>query len=228
MPPYAAEATVEFAGRAARSRARGAARHQSVTDPIVISASEPIAGVTYLGAVTDSQLWALYRSAEALVFPSVYEGFGLPILEAMAAGTPVIALPPLRRRYLRWEATPVLYRPGGTSTYGPRLRALEQVATDRELRDELRLRGPLHAAQFRWETTARLTVDAYRSTVFQPSARSLRARRQLRDVLSSWASVGEYRVAAAPSTVFPRRRIRHKPVAIDRSSRRRILRTCAH
>jgi glycosyltransferase involved in cell wall biosynthesis len=160
-------------------------------------ASEPIAGVTYLGAVTDSQLWALYRSTEALVFPSVYEGFGLPILEAMAAGTPVIALPLSSVPEVGGDT--VLYT-DGTSPMDL-VRALEQVATDHELREELRRRGPLHAAQFRWETTARLTVDAYRSAVFQPSARSLRARRQLRDVLLSWASVGEYRVASLSTEV---------------------------
>ena len=153
-------------------------------------ASGPIAGVTYLGAVTDSQLWALYRSAEALVFPSVYEGFGLPILEAMSAGTPVIALPLSSVPEVGGDA--VLYA-DGTSPLDL-VRALELLATDHELRNELRRRGPIHAAQFRWETTARLTVDAYRSTIFRPSPRSLRARRQLRDVLSTWASVGEYRV----------------------------------
>ena len=79
-------------------------------------ASDPPAGVTYLGPTTDRQLRALYRSAEALVFPSVYEGFGLPILEAMAAGTPVIALPFSSVPELGGDA--VLYA-DGTSPAGP-------------------------------------------------------------------------------------------------------------
>jgi glycosyltransferase involved in cell wall biosynthesis len=144
---------------------------------------DPPPGITYLGAVTDSQLRALYRGAEALVFPSVYEGFGLPILEAMAVGTPVIALPLSSVPEVGGDA--VLYA-NGTSPLDL-VHALEKLATDRELRDELRHRGPLQAAQFRWDRTARLTVAAYRSTIFQPSERSLRARRLLRDVLSSWA-----------------------------------------
>ena len=50
-------------------------------------------GITFLGPVTSDQLRILYQNAEALVFPSLYEGFGLPPLEAMAAGTPVICMP---------------------------------------------------------------------------------------------------------------------------------------
>jgi glycosyltransferase involved in cell wall biosynthesis len=160
-------------------------------------AAGPIAGVTYLGSVTDSQLWALYRSAEALVFPSVYEGFGLPILEAMAAGTPVIALPLSSVPEVGGNA--VLYADGTSPLH--LVRALEQLATDRELRDDLRRRGPLHAAQFRWERTARLTLAAYRSTVFHPSERSLRARRLLRDVLTNWASACGYSAPAEPTTL---------------------------
>ena len=50
-------------------------------------------GVTFLGPVSADELRVLYHHAEALVYPSLYEGFGLPPLEAMAAGTPVIAMP---------------------------------------------------------------------------------------------------------------------------------------
>ena len=93
--------------------------------------------MTYVRTVTDEQLQALYRSAEALVFPSVYEGFGLPILEAMAVGTPVIALPLSSVPEVGGDA--VLYA-DGTSPLDL-VRAMEQLATDRSLRDELRHRG---------------------------------------------------------------------------------------
>ena len=129
--------------------------------------SEPPAGVTYLGRVTHRQLYTLYRSAEALVFPSACEGFALPILEAMAAGTPVIALPLSSIPELGGDA--ILYADGAS----PRdlALALEQIAMDQSLRDELRRRGPLRAAQFRWEQTARLTAAAYRSAVsIRPNA----------------------------------------------------------
>ena len=58
-------------------------------------------------------------------------------------------------------------------------RAMESVATDPALRDELRDRGLKRVEQFRWEQTARATVDVYRSAVFRPSQRSLQARRLL-------------------------------------------------
>ena len=88
----------------------------------------------------------------------------------MSAGTPVIALALSSVPEVGGDA--VLYA-DGTSPLDL-VRALELLATDHELRNDLRRRGPLHAAQFRWETTARLTVDAYRSTIFRPSVRSLR------------------------------------------------------
>ena len=59
----------------------------------VWSRSISINGVTFLGPVSATDLRVLYQNAEALVYPSLYEGFGLPPLEAMAAGTPVIAMP---------------------------------------------------------------------------------------------------------------------------------------
>ena len=103
--------------------------------------------------MNDSQLLALYRSAEALVFASVYEGFGLPILEAMAAGTPVVALPLSSVPEVGGDA--VLYADGTSAL--DLARALERVATDRALRRAARPRaapggqvplgayGPAHA-----------------------------------------------------------------------------------
>ncbi len=149
-------------------------------------AADPLPGVTYLGAVSDRRLRALYRSAEAFIFTSVYEGFGLPILEAMAAGTPVIALPISSVPEVGGDA--VLYADGTAPL--DLVRALERLATDQSLRDELRQRGRLRATEFQWERTARLTLAAYRSTVFQPPERSLRARRLLLDVVSKWADGG--------------------------------------
>ena len=146
--------------------------------------TESFDGVMYLGAVSNSQLLALYHFAEALVFPSVYEGFGLPILEAMVAGTPVIALPISSVPEVGGDA--VLY-PGGTSSVHL-ADAMERLVTDHSLRDELRERGLRQAARFRWEQTARLTLAAYRSAVVEPSERSLRARRQLHEVIAAWAA----------------------------------------
>ncbi|MGO9508076.1 MAG: glycosyltransferase, partial [Mycobacterium sp.] len=92
--------------------------------------AKPPAGVIYLGAVTDDQLRALYHAAVALVFPSVYEGFGLPILEAMAAGTPVLAMPISSVPEVGGDG--VLY-PDGLSI-ADLARAIERLATDEALR----------------------------------------------------------------------------------------------
>jgi glycosyltransferase involved in cell wall biosynthesis len=146
--------------------------------------SKPLAeGITFLGPVTSVQLKVLYQDAEALVFPSLYEGFGLPPLEAMAAGTPVIAMP--------ISAVPEV---GGDSVLYPDslspvdlARAMETVATNQYLRNDLRERGIRRAEQFRWENTARATLDVYRSAVMSPTPRSLQMRRNLREGISRWS-----------------------------------------
>jgi glycosyltransferase involved in cell wall biosynthesis len=146
--------------------------------------SNPLAqGLTILGPVSRDELRVLYQQAVALVFPSLYEGFGLPPLEAMAARTPVIAM--------RISALPevggdcVLY-PDGLST-GDLARAMESLATDHERCQELRERGLRRVEQFRWENTARATLEAYRSAVLRPSSRSLHVRRHLRQGIIRWA-----------------------------------------
>ena len=64
---------------------------------------------------------------------------------------------------------------------------MESVATDPALRDLLRDRGTKRIEQFRWDQTARATVEVYRSAVFRPSQRSLQARRLLRDAIVRWS-----------------------------------------
>ena len=118
--------------------------------------SDPMGqGVTFLGPVTRDQLRVLYQDALALVFPSLYEGFGLPPLEAMAAGTPVIAMPISSLPEVAGDG--VLY-PGGLASKDL-ARAMESVVCDEGLRDELRERGLRRVEQFRWENTARATVE---------------------------------------------------------------------
>ena len=90
----------------------------------------------FLGPVAAHQLRVLYRRAEALVFASLYEGFGLPPLEAMAAGTPVIAMPCSAMPEVGGDG--VLYCEGLSAA--ALSRAMERVAADERLRDELRQR----------------------------------------------------------------------------------------
>ncbi len=141
------------------------------------------AGITFLGPVSREQLRVLYQRALALVFPSLYEGFGLPPLEAMAAGTPVIAMPISAVPEVGGDA--VLYAEG--LSVKSLAQAMESVAKEPALRDLLRDRGKQRLERFRWDQTARATVEVYRSAVFRPSQRSMQARRLLRDAIVRWA-----------------------------------------
>src|SRR5262249_30584289 len=105
------------------------------------------AGVIYCGSVAPEELASPYQCAEALVSPSVYEGFALPLLEAMALGTPVIALPIASIPEVGGDA--ILYAAG----MAPHnlAEALRRICDDRALRDDLTARGQARAAAFRWE-----------------------------------------------------------------------------
>ena len=106
----------------------------------------------HLGAVPDALLPGLYAGAEAFALPSLYEGFGLPVLEAMSCGTPVVAA----------DTTALPGTAGGAA----RLVAPEQMAEaltallgDDDERQRLRAAGVARAAEFTWDRTAR-EVDA--------------------------------------------------------------------
>ena len=145
--------------------------------------SQPLPdGVYYLGPISSEKLRVLYQHAEAMVYPSLYEGFGLPPLEAMAGGTPVIAMPVSSVPEVCGDCA--LY-PDGHSPMAL-ARAMEQIASDEELRGDLQDRGRTRVELFRWERTARQTYDSYRRAVLHPSARSLDMRRRLLPSILSW------------------------------------------
>ena len=121
-------------------------------------------GLTYLGPVSPDELRVLYQNAEALVFPSLYEGFGLPPLEAMAAGTPVVAMPFSSIPEVGGDA--VLYTEG--LSIANLAQAMERLAASDALQADLRDRGLKRAEQFRWENTARAVFETYRSAVHAP------------------------------------------------------------
>jgi glycosyltransferase involved in cell wall biosynthesis len=164
-------------------------------------------GVVFVGAVADEDLRRLYRGAEAFVFPSVYEGFGMPLLEAMAAGTPVVAM--------RISSVPevgeggVLYADGFSAA--SLAKAMLRVCTDVKLRDRLIASGADRATAFRWRRTAAATIEVYKSVVLRPSERSVLARRHLAQALPGYvAQVGT--ADAISSTQYEEliRRIRRK------------------
>ena len=99
----------------------------------------------------------LLHGALALVFPSVYEGFGLPVLEAMAAGCPVVTTHATSLKEVAGDAA-LITSPGDVDSLRDALRA---IANDGRLGDELRAKGLPHAARFSWKTTALATVDCY-------------------------------------------------------------------
>jgi glycosyltransferase involved in cell wall biosynthesis len=109
------------------------------------------------GFVPDEMLPAIYSAAEVLAFPSLYEGFGLPILEAMACGTPVVAsrascLPEVAEgAALMVEPTNV----DGLST------ALEQLLTDPEQRARLIDQGRRRAGKYTWRAAAERLLEVY-------------------------------------------------------------------
>ena len=115
--------------------------------------------VCFPGFIDDDDLPAVYRGAELVVFPSLYEGFGLPLLEAMACGVPVVTS--------NTSAMPEVA--GGAALLVDPLDVDEMAVTiarvlrDEPLRERLRREGIARARQFTWETAARRTLDAYAS-----------------------------------------------------------------
>ena len=113
--------------------------------------------VVFPGYVPDEDLPALYSLAEAFVYPSLYEGFGLPPLEAMACGTPVVCSEASSLPEVVGDAG-LLVRPADVEGLAE---ALGQVLVDAKLREELSWRGRRRASQFSWERTARATRQIY-------------------------------------------------------------------
>jgi glycosyltransferase involved in cell wall biosynthesis len=137
---------------------------QAVSLPLVVAGPEKEpdlarrlrdGGADVRGFVDKPELARLYREAAALILPSRFEGFGLPVLEAMACGTPVVA-----------AAEPALREVGGDAAVyaesGDYETAVRRALAERE---QLVAAGLERARQFSWAETARLTVEAYRKAL---------------------------------------------------------------
>ncbi|HEX7085514.1 MAG TPA: glycosyltransferase family 1 protein [Vicinamibacterales bacterium] len=107
--------------------------------------------VRFLGFLPDHMLPIVYRLASVFVFPSLYEGFGLPPLEAMASGTPVVTSNVTSLPEVTGDAA-ILVDPLSAEAIADGIR---RVLTDRELADTLRSRGVARAREFSWERVAR-------------------------------------------------------------------------
>ncbi len=114
--------------------------------------------VLFFDQVSDKDLTYFYNIAQVFVFPSLYEGFGLPPLEAMACGTPVISSNASSLPEVIGEAG-LIVNPLDVEEMS---RAIEQVLGNRQLQSDLRKRGFDQAARFTWEKTAQQTLEVYR------------------------------------------------------------------
>ncbi|MBI4281240.1 glycosyltransferase family 4 protein [Candidatus Uhrbacteria bacterium] len=117
--------------------------------------------VQYLGYVSEEEKIALLQNATAFVWPSLYEGFGLPVLEAMAAGVPVITSNVSSIPEITGDAA-LLVNP---ENVGEIVTAMEQVANDAVLREQLKTRGVNRAKKFTWQEAARETLAVYQSVL---------------------------------------------------------------
>ena len=110
--------------------------------------------VRMMGFVSDNDLRALYSSCRAFVYPSVYEGFGLPPLEAMACGAPVIAsrVPSIKESVARIVSA---------TDFRDLARTIVELLTDEQARQSLSIYGREYAQEFSWQRTAALTREVY-------------------------------------------------------------------
>lgn len=119
--------------------------------------------VIFLGYVDDADLPALYSAAEFFAFPSLYEGFGLPIIEALACGTPVLTA--------QNSCLPEAGGPGALYVDAENVESIAEgivrLATDAPLRLQLRTAGQYHAESFTWQRSAQQLLGAYERVLAQ-------------------------------------------------------------
>lgn len=117
--------------------------------------------IVRLGVVSDAMLKQIYRRADVFVFPSLYEGFGLPVLEALAGGACLLGGKTAATAEVAGDAAELV----DTSDPAPLATALARLLRNPERRTELRRAGPLRARQFPLETMVRRTWETYLATM---------------------------------------------------------------
>jgi glycosyltransferase involved in cell wall biosynthesis len=114
-----------------------------------------------LGYVDDASLQTLYSCADLVAYPSLYEGFGLPVLEALACGAVVVASNSSSIPEVAGDAA-ILFDPEDEVAMAG---AIATAVTDEPTRARLRRAAPLQTARFTWDRCAELTVSAYRAAL---------------------------------------------------------------
>jgi glycosyltransferase involved in cell wall biosynthesis len=127
--------------------------------------------VRFLGFVPIDVLRIFYDSAKIFVFPSLYEGFGLPPLEAMAHGTPVVTSNTSSLPEVVGNAA-VLVNPENVFDI---MRALHRVLLDQPLRERLKQRGYEQAARYSWDASAQRILQVYQEIVLGAPAPAVAA-----------------------------------------------------
>lgn len=117
--------------------------------------------VIFAGFVSESDLVALYNSADLFLYPSLYEGFGLPVLEAMVCGTPVITSLTGSIPEIAGDAA-VMVNPRDVDEIAA---AIARVSTDTVFRRNLVARGKMRAEAFSWQRTAEKTFEIYKNVM---------------------------------------------------------------
>jgi glycosyltransferase involved in cell wall biosynthesis len=120
--------------------------------------------VIFTGYVPGDDLPALYAGASLFVYPSLYEGFGLPVVEAMACGTPVITSNRSSLPEVAGDAA-LLVNPESESEL---MEALMRLLEDQQMREEYSWRSLQRSKQFSWETSAQETLKIYRKVMELP------------------------------------------------------------
>ncbi|MGB9872473.1 MAG: glycosyltransferase family 4 protein [Anaerolineae bacterium] len=127
-------------------------------EPRLLAERLGLANIRWLGPVPEADLPALYSAAALFVFPSLYEGFGLPVLEAMACGTPVVCSDTSSLPEVVGEAA----RRVDPTDEQSLAAAMADLLKDEARREEMREKGWQQAARFSWGRTAALTLEVYR------------------------------------------------------------------
>jgi glycosyltransferase involved in cell wall biosynthesis len=122
------------------------------------------ADVRFPGWVSGAELEGLWAIADCFVFPSLYEGFGLPVLEAMARGVPVACSNAASLPEVAGDAA-LLFDPNDEPAITA---ALLRLLQDSALRERMRSRGLIRAGEFTWERAARLTLASYARALARP------------------------------------------------------------
>ncbi len=135
-----------------------------------VAASALKARILFTGYIADEDLAALYSACRVCVYPSLYEGFGLPPLEAMACGAPVIT-----------SRIPVIIETVGQAAHlieptnvGELTARLVELLTDADARTHFSAAGLVRAAEFTWARTARMTLEVYREVLARAAASAAR------------------------------------------------------